>query len=130
MTLIDPVANALSTILGNERRYKHECVIKPASKLLGMVLRAMQKAGYIGEFEFVDDGRSGKFKVQLLGRVNKCGVIRPQFSVRTDGIEPFEKRYLPSRNVGLLVLTSPEGVMSHKEALEKGVGGRLLAYVY
>lgn len=130
MTLMDPLANALSTILGNEQRYKHECVAKPASKLLGTVLRTMQKAGYIGEFEFVDDGRSGKFKIQLLGRINRCGVIRPRFSISLDGIESFEKRYLPSRDVGLLVLTTPRGVMSHREAMEQRTGGRLLAYVY
>ncbi len=130
MTLVDPIANALCTILGNERRYKHECVVNPASKMLGMVLRTLQKAGYLGEFEFIDDGRSGKFKVQLLGRINSCSAINPRFSVRVNDIEDFEKKYLPSRNVGIMVLTSPEGVMSHKEALEKKTGGRLLAYVY
>ena len=31
--------------------------------------------GYIGEFEYVDDHRSGKIVVELNGRLNKCGVI-------------------------------------------------------
>lgn len=127
---MDTLANGLTSIMNNEMRNKHECIISPASKLLGRVLRVMQLNGYIGEFEFIDDGRSGKFKVQLLGRINKCGAIRPRFPVRGNEIEEWEKKFLPSRHVGVLVVSSPHGVLSHKEAKEKSVGGRLLAFVY
>ena len=65
---MDTLTNGLVTIINNETRNKRECIISPASKLLGRVLRIMQLNGYIGEFEFIDDGRSGKFKVQLLGQ--------------------------------------------------------------
>lgn len=127
---MDTLANGLITLMNNEMRNKHECIISPASKLLGRVLRVMQLNGYMGEFEFIDDGRSGKFKVQLLGRINKCGAIRPRFPVRGNEIEEWEKKFLPSRDVGVLVVSSSRGVLSHKEAEEKGVGGRLLAFVY
>jgi small subunit ribosomal protein S8 len=129
-SMMDVLSNGLTTILNNEMRNKRECVISPASKLLGKVLRVMQLNGYIGEFEFIDDGRSGKFKVQLLGRINKCGAIRPRFAVKVDEIEDWEKKFLPSREVGLLIISTSKGVLSHKEAKEKGIGGRLLAYVY
>jgi small subunit ribosomal protein S8 len=127
---MDTLANGLTTIVNNEMRNKRECIISPASKLLGRVLRIMQLNGYIGEFEFVDDGRTGKFKVQLLGRINKCGAVRPRFSVKTDGFEEWEKKVLPSREVGIIVISTTKGVLSHKEAREKHVGGKLLAYVY
>lgn len=127
---MDTLANGLTTIINNEMRNKRECIINPASKLLGRVLRIIQLNGYIGEFEFIDDGRSGKFKVQLLGRVNKCGAIRPRFSVSIDEIEEWEKNFLPSRDVGILVVSTSKGVVSHKEAKEKSIGGRLLAFVY
>jgi small subunit ribosomal protein S8 len=130
MTLLDPLANALSTIVESEKRRLRECIVQPASKLMGQVLRVMQKNGYIGEFEFIDDGRSGKFKIQLLGRINRCGVVKPRYSVRIDELEFWEKRYLPSRDLGTLVLTTPAGVISNKEAKEKRSGGRLLAYIY
>ena len=130
MTLSDSLSNALSTIYNNEGRRKHECIIWPASKLVGRVLRVLQKNGYIGEFEYIDDGRSGKFKVQLLGRVNGCGAIRPRFSVALKDLEEWEKRYLPSRDVGVLVLTTPRGVLSHREAREQETGGQLLAYIF
>jgi len=127
---MDSLANGLTTIENNEIRNKRECTISPASKLLGRVLRIMQLNGYIGEFEFVDDGRSGKFRVQLLGRINKCGAIKPRFSVRIDGFEEQEKIFLPSRDVGLLIMSTPKGVLSHREAKEKLIGGKLVAFVY
>ncbi len=130
MTMMDTLANGLTTIMNNEMRRKKECVITPASKLLGRVLRIMQLNGYIGEFEFIDDGRSGKFKVQLLGRINKCGAIKPRYPVKADEFEKWEKQFLPARDIGLLIVSTPQGVMSHKEAKQKKIGGRLLAYVY
>jgi len=127
---LDTLTNGLTTIINNETRNKRECVISPASKLLGRVLRIMQLNGYIGEFEFIDDGRQGKFKVQLMGRINKCGSIKPRFSVKVNEFENWEKKYLPSRNVGILVVSTSKGVIAHREAGDKNVGGRLLAYVY
>jgi small subunit ribosomal protein S8 len=128
--IMDTLANGLTTVENNETRNKRECIISPASKLLGRVLRIIQLNGYIGEFEFVDDGRSGKFKVQLLGRINKCGAIKPRFSVGVDELDEQEKTFLPSREVGLLIISTPSGVLSHREAREKRIGGKLIAFVY
>jgi small subunit ribosomal protein S8 len=128
--MMDTLSNGLTTINNNEIRNKHGCVIAPASKLLGQVLRVMQLNGYIGEFEFVDDGRSGKFRVQLLGRINKCGAVKPRFPTQVTDIETWEKQFLPSRDIGVLVISTPQGVMSHREATKRNIGGRLLAFVY
>jgi small subunit ribosomal protein S8 len=127
---MDVLSNGLTTIMNNEMRRKRECIIWPASKLLGNTLRVFQMNGYIGEFEFIDDGRTGKFRVQLLGRINKCGAIRPRFPVKATEIEKWEKAYLPARGIGVLVISTPEGVMSHHEVKKRKIGGRLLAYVY
>lgn len=128
--MMDTLANGLTTVVNNEMRRKRECVINTASKLLGRVLRVMQLNSYIGEFEFVDDGRSGKFRVQLLGRVNKCGAIKPRIPVSFKEIENWEKHFLPSRDVGLLVISTSQGVMTNREIKERKIGGRLLAFVY
>lgn len=64
----------------------------------------MNSAGYIGEFEYVDDHRSGKIVVELNGRLNKCGVISPRFDVGVKEIEGWTARLLPSRQVGYLNL--------------------------
>jgi small subunit ribosomal protein S8 len=130
MTGMDPLSDALSNIYNNEEKRKHECIIKPASKLIGQVLRLMQEKGYVGAFEYIDDGRTGKFRVQLLGRVNKCGVIKPRFSVKVNELESWENKFLPGKNFGFLILTTSDGIIAHTEAVEKNVGGRLMAYVY
>ena len=127
---MDPLANALSNIINRERIGRKECLLKPASKIIANTLKIMQQSGYIGEFEFVDDGRSGKFKVQLLGRINRCGVIKPRYPVKYRDFEKWEKQFLPSRTFGLLIVTTPEGVMSHVDAKQKKIGGRLVAYIY
>jgi small subunit ribosomal protein S15Ae len=44
-------------------------------------LRVMQKKSYIGDFEVIDDRRGGKIVVELLGRLNKCGVISPRLDL-------------------------------------------------
>jgi len=127
---MDTIANGLTTIMNNEIRRRKTCLIAPASKLLGNVLRVIQMNGYIGEFEFIDDGRSGKFRVQLLGRVNRCGAIKPRYAVKARDFERWEKVYLPSRDIGILAISTPQGVISHREARERNVGGSLLAYMY
>jgi small subunit ribosomal protein S8 len=133
MVMVDTLANAMATIMNAEMRRKNEAVVWPASKLIIRVLRVMQKYGYIGEFEYIDDGRWGKILVQLLGRINKCGVIKPRWPVKwLDLIEmpQWIQKYLPSRDIGLIILSTSKGVISHKEAIELHTGGVLLAYVY
>ncbi|MEE9585336.1 MAG: 30S ribosomal protein S8 [Nitrososphaerales archaeon] len=122
--------NLFATIYNNEIRNKKECLAIPASKLASEVLRTMQKHKYIGEFEFIDDGLLGKLRIQLLGRINRCGVVSPRFAVKKDNYGRWERQHLPAVGVGILIVTTPKGVMSHIEAQGKDVGGRLLGYVY
>lgn len=133
MVMLDTLANAMVSITNAEHRARKEVVIMPASKLIIEVLRVMQREGYIGELEYIDDGRQGKIRVQLLGRINKAGVIKPRYNVKVKDLinmPPWLRKFLPSREIGVLILSTPHGVMSHKEALGKNTGGVLLAYVY
>ncbi len=130
MPALSVVSNLLSTMYNNEMRKKRECVIIPASNFATKILNVMKKHGYIGEFEKIEDGRAGKFKVKLLAKINKCGVITPRFSVKKDQYTSWERRYLPSYSMGILIVSTPEGVMSHQDAQQKGLGGVLVGYVY
>ena len=60
--------------------------------------------GYIGEFEIVDDHRSGKIVVQLNGRLNKTGVISPRYNVQANQIETWVNLLLPARGFGIIIL--------------------------
>lgn len=127
--LQDPLADTLSTIKNAERVGKDECVTR-ASKLIKSVLKIMQEHDYIGSFEFVDDGKGGKFRIELKGKVINTNVIKPRSSVKVDEFEKWEKRFLPARDIGLLILSTPKGVIDHKRAKQLHVGGRLISFVY
>jgi small subunit ribosomal protein S8 len=130
MVMNDPLAAVLSHILNCERLGRDEALVKPASVVAKEVLRIMQEALYIGSAEEIIDNRGGLLKVSLLGKINRCGVVKPRYSVGKDGYEKFEKRYLPAKGLGVLVVSTPKGMMSHSEAKEKRIGGRLIAYCY
>ena len=128
--LLDPLANALNKIDHYDAKGKKEVIISPTSNLIQNVLASLQKIGYIGEFEVIDNHQGGNYKVQLLGRINKIGVIKPRYSVKLSEVDRWEKHFLPAVNFGRLILSTPEGIITQKEAIESHVGGRLLAFVY
>ncbi|MEN6342541.1 MAG: 30S ribosomal protein S8 [Methanospirillum sp.] len=124
------IADAMSTLKNASDGGKATCTVEPASKLIGAMLRIMQDAGYIGSFEYIDDRRGGQFQVHLSGGINKCGVITPRYSVGLEELEDWETRYLPAKNFGLLILTTSQGVLTHEQARQAGIGGELLGFVY
>jgi len=130
MTRVDPLADALNAIKNAEMAGKREITMYPASKILLRVLEIIQKHGYINEFELIDDGREGMVRVVLAGAITKCGAIRPRYAVQKDGWTEWEKQFLPARGIGILIVSTPEGLMTHEDAKQRGLGGRLIAYVY
>jgi small subunit ribosomal protein S8 len=126
----DPLSDALSRINNAAMAGRREVIIKPASKLIGRVLKIMQDHSYVEEFEYIEDGRGGLFKVYLAASINRCGAIKPRFAVKRDELEKYESRYLPAQDFGILIITTNKGVMTHSDAKKMGVGGKLLAYVY
>lgn len=128
--LNDPLADALTAIKNAERVGKKICIIKPASKLIGRVLKVMQEYGYIEAFEWIYDGKGGKFKLTLKGNINDCRVIKPRQNISRGEFEKWEARHLPAEDFGILLVSTDHGVISQYEAKKAGMGGRLLAYVY
>jgi len=126
----DPLNDAMCVIKNASVNGKGECDIVPSSKLIGRVLKVMQDHGYINQFEFVEDGKAGKFRVLLKGAINDCGVIKPRYSVKVADIEKYEARFLPAQDFGVLIFTTTDGVVAQDKAKELGIGGKLLAYVY
>ena len=124
------LANLFTTLFNTEDRRKDGCIVVPTSKLGIEVLNTLKKEWYIGEFEHIDDKRGGKFKIKLLAKISKCGAITPRFKVKKDEYGVWERQFLPSYDRGMLLVTTNQGVMSHKEALDKNIGGFLIGYVY
>jgi small subunit ribosomal protein S8 len=126
----DLLNDALAMIKNAEGSGKPAVTLRPASKLVARVLRVLQENGYVGDFSFQEDGRGGAYEVRLSGNVNDCGVIKPRFAVKRSDLQKYESRFLPAQDFGVLILTTTEGVLTHSQAKEAGIGGRLLAYCY
>lgn len=72
--------------------------------------------GYIGEFEIVDDHRGGKIVIDLIGRINKVGVISPRFDVKYGEYENWVNNVLPSRQVSRRGRCSVAGAVGGEES--------------
>lgn len=130
MSSNDPLANILSKIENAENQVKKECLIPVYSNLIKNVLEVMKDNGYIGEIEKLDTERQKTYKVNLIGKINRCNAIKPRFSVKLSEFEKFEKRFLPAKDFGIIIMSTPNGVVTHHEAKKDNIGGRLIAFCY
>ena len=65
----------------------------------------------------------------LGGKINECkALMRLNYSI--GDFEKLERRLLPAPGLGLIILTTNQGIMTMKEAEEKKIGGMTLCYVY
>lgn len=130
MVKISVLADNLKTMSNAEKRGRRQVMLRPSSKVVVKFLQQMMKHGYIGEFEIIDDHRAGKIVVELIGRINKCGVISPRYDVQVGDIEQWVVNLLPSRQFGKIILTTSMGIMDHDEARRKGTGGKIIGFFY
>ncbi len=130
MSLNDPLANALSHIMMEDKKGKKQITLKNNSKLIRDVLNILKENKYIGDLKVIDNNKAGVIQVNLIGGINKLGVIKPRYSVKLEDYVKFEKRYLLAFGFGFLIVSTNQGLMTQEQATEKKLGGRLIAYVY
>ena len=130
MALNDTLANILSHILNCEKKGKEDCIVSNISKISLKVLEILKDKKYIGDIEINERSNGNLAKINLLGEINKCGVIKPRFSVKFKDYEMFEKRFLPAKDFGVIIVSTNKGIMTHNDAKDKKLGGKLIAYCY
>ncbi len=124
----DIVANALNQIMNAKRVGKTELEIKRISGFLLRLLELMKKEGHI-DFEVIES-KKPSVKIKII-QLNECRAIKPRYTVQTGAATSrYLRRFLPSRNFGVLVVSTNQGLMGHKEVEEKKIGGCLIAYFY
>jgi len=130
MVLNDNLSNVMSKLNNAEKMGKTEVTYSISSKIIVEVLSKLKDNLYIGDIKEIGPSNHKLLKINLIKKINKCGAIKPRFSVAADGYEKFEKRYLIAKDFGIIIVSTNKGIMTHAEAREKGLGGRLLAYCY
>jgi len=120
----DIVADCLNMVMNAKKARKSELELERYSKLLLKVFDMAKKKGYI-DYKL----ENKKLKVYFKN-LNQCKAIKPRFYVRVEEIEKYMRRYLPARDFGILIISTSKGLITHKEAYEKNIGGSLIAYFY
>ncbi|VVB70768.1 30S ribosomal protein S8 [uncultured archaeon] len=128
---MDYVASGLNSLKVAVIKRKSEVELKYSSKLLKSVLEILKQGDFITSFSPVQEGRFETLKIVINpGKIHVCGVVKPRFSVNKDSYDKWEQRFLPSRDIGLLIVSTSKGLMTHKQAKTQGLGGRIIAFIY
>ena len=123
----DVVADALNMIKNAKKAKKEIIKINRISNLLIEILKIMKQEGAIKRYKIDGDKKS----VQLtIGDLFDCRSVKPRFTVKKGDVEKYRRRYLPSRKMGTLIISTNKGLMTHEEAENEKIGGSLIAYFY
>ena len=87
----------------------------------------MKQKGAIKKYKI--DSKEKSLEVTI-GELSECKAIKPRFSVDRKQIEKYRRRYLPSRNIGTVIISTNKGLVTNEEAQEEKIGGCLIAYFY
>ena len=121
----DTVADGLNQLMNAVRARKDSAEIKRHSKFLLSILALAKLKGYIKDYKV----ESGVLKVEIT-KLNGCKAIKPRFMVTIPEIDKYVQRYLPAKSIGILIISTSQGLMTHQTAQDKKIGGSLIAYMY
>ncbi len=130
--MTDPIADML-TRLRNANSAYHETVSMPYSKLKGAISDILVREGYIASFD-VDDAEVGKtLTLNLKFGPNRERSLAGLRRISKPGLRVYAKSTkLPTvlGGLGVAILSTSSGLLTDREAKDKGVGGEVLAYIW
>ena len=132
MVMTDPVADFLTRIR-NANMVMHETVEVPASKTKLAIAEILKNAGYIKEYEQVEDGKQGVIRVYLKYGANKTKVITGLRRISKPGLKVYcKKDEVPKvlGGLGIAIISTSKGIVTDKEARKLGLGGEVICYVW
>lgn len=121
----DIVADGLNQIMNAKRARKNSVVLRKHSKFLLSVLAIGKLRGYIKDYKV--DGTTLKIE---FGKLNFCKAVKPRYMVKNRMVNKYVRRYLPARDMGVLIISTSQGLMTHQKVEEKKIGGSIIAYFY
>ncbi|MGE5578032.1 MAG: 30S ribosomal protein S8 [Syntrophothermus sp.] len=132
MVMTDPIADMLTRIR-NANSINHPTVEIPGSKLKMELARIFKEEGFIRDVEFVDDGKQGIIRITLKYGPQKDKVITGIKRISKPGLRVYaQKDQIPKvlGGLGIAVLSTSQGIMTDKQARQKGIGGEVICYVW
>lgn len=132
MTMTDPIADMLSRVRNANNAF-HESVSMPSSKLKVNIAEILKKEGYIANYT-VADAKVGKtLDIELKYGPSRERSIAGVRRVSKPGLRVYAKsNNLPKvlGGLGVAIISTSHGLLTDREANNKGVGGEVLAYVW
>ena len=130
----DPIADMLTRIR-NANSARHSEVLVPASKLKLELARVLKDEGYIEDFSTapVAEGAGETLRIVFKSRPDRRRVIGGMKRISRPGLRVYARKTEIPRvlgGLGLVVLSTSQGVMSGRQALHAGLGGEVLCYVW
>ena len=131
MTMSDPVSDLLTRIR-NASEARHETVDVPSSQLKLEITRILKEEGYLSNFSLVQDNKQGIIRIQLRYAAGRSPVISSLERVSRPGCRVYAgKSDIPSilGGLGICIVSTSQGVLTGKQAQEKGLGGEVLCTI-
>lgn len=132
MAVTDPIADMLTRIR-NANTAAHQTVDIPASRVKQAIAQILKDEGFIDGFERVSEGPQGTLRISLRYGQDKERIITGLRRISRPGLRVYSSKSTVPRvlgGLGLVILSTPQGIMSGKRARKLGVGGEVLAYIW
>ena len=133
MAMTDPIADMLTRIR-NANTAKHDTVDVPASKMKLAIADILVKEGFIKGYEVIEDGIFKTIKITLkYGKDKTEKIITGLKRISKPGLRVYAKASeIPTvlNGLGIAIISTPNGVMTDKEARKNNVGGEVIAYIW
>ena len=130
MTMTDPISDMLTRIRNGQKARK-ERVAMPASKAKEAIAKVLKDEGYITDYATAGEGSSSTLTVELK-YFEGAPVIETIQRSSKPGLRIYRgKEDLPKvlGGLGVAIVSTSAGVMSDRQAREKGIGGEVLCVV-
>ena len=132
MNMTDPIADMLTRIR-NASMARHQTVLIPSSQVKVEIARILKDEGYIGEYDMPPDMEGRMFRVWLKYGPDKRPVLTGLKRVSKPGLRVYTRRKdipMVLNGLGVTILSTPQGVMTGREAFGKNLGGEVVAYIW
>lgn len=135
MTMTDPIADMLTRVRNGNQAY-HDSVEMPYSKLKARVAQILKQEGFISGFDVIEpaEGQVGKtLSIALKYGAQRERSIAGLRRISKPGLRVYAKsNKLPKvlGGLGVAIISTSHGLLTDRQANNKGVGGEVLAYVW